>query len=244
MPLSKPVTGRVFIQADTILGYQFWDHAGVVANRLAQRFQSVGFDQSRSGLTCFAPSDLQDKLLEVRVSPQQIWLGYREGVDHTTVRQESAELIDWIARAINVSRFSRLGLRLSIYWGGESEDEVVAIVRDRVVRSQEAGWSEVGAVGSGELVIHLTSELLGVRAALSAARNVLTEITTRFPGIDAVEAPKPQILPEYSVVLDADLYDNRTTDSIDVKPHIGRSLEFFDRKLLPFVSKLVVGETR
>jgi len=241
MELDKPVVSAVFFQADTIRGYRFWDETGVLANEYSTRFQSVNYGPP-GVLYCSNPKDPGDMLLELRVSPSNIWLSYRAGISLARVQQESGRLVDWIARAIYVTQFSRLGLRVHMLWGSASLDQVIGKLRSRVLQTQHQGWDDLGNVTGGALTADVTRDRLTARFSLAPVQNVETQIQTKVPGIE----PPPVIpeiqLPDYSIMLDVDVVDNHTTDSIDVKPYLGQAIAFIDNRLVPFVARRFAEE--
>lgn len=235
MALDKPIVSAVFFQADTIRGYRFWDEAGVLANEYSKRFQSVNYG-SPGVLYCSNPKDPGDILLELRVGPSNIWLSYRAGVLLGRVQQESARLVDWIARAIYVTQFSRLGLRVHMLWGNASLDQVMGQLRSRVLQTQNQGWDSLGNVTGGALTVDVTRDRLTARFSLAPVQSVQTQIQTKVPGIEQPPVIPEVRLPDYSIMLDVDVVDNHTTDSIDIKPYLSQAIAFIDSRLVPSVA--------
>lgn len=237
------MTSAVTFQADTVKGYRSWDEAGLIANKYSDRFQTVDNVSVRNTLRCADPRDPTDFMTELHVSPSNIWLAYRARVPWVTVRQETAPVVEWIARAISVSQFSRLGLRVTLLWEGNDRDHVLDMLLSSVLQVRQNKWTELGDAQGAELVVFLTRENLGVRVGISPVVNVRREERVTVPGIKPIlpiqgEAP----LPDYALSVDVDLADTRITDSVDVKPHINRSVEYIQTDFLPHIARMLAKE--
>jgi len=235
MVLEPPIVSTVFVQANTVQGFRFWDETGVLANRFAERFRSVTYADA---LRCVQPLDPLDPLLELRITTHSIWLAFRPGVSWTTVRQEASSLVEWIARGIHVTQLSRIGLRVTVLWGGNESEQVNQAYRDHIIQAQSVGWTELGEFGGGELVIQLQFDHITARVSVSTVKNVETKIHTRVPGIEIPE-PSPDVeRPDYAIQLDVDFADERLLHSIDIKPHLNRSIELLQERLIPFIDRI------
>jgi len=229
--LEKPVASGIFFQVDTVKGYRFWDVAGVLANTYVDRFQVVNYAQNT--LFCSAPRDPEDAILELRASIANIWLSFRPTVSWVAVRQEAGRTIDYIARAISVTQFSRIGLRVAYLWGGESLEQIIDVEKSRVLRAHEHGWDALGNVGGGEYVVNVTTNRLAARVAFAPVQ--------KQGGIGVISATEPN-LPDHAILLDVDLVANRPGDAIDVNPHLNLAIKFLDDQLIPFVARLLIDE--
>jgi len=240
--VSAPTTSAIFFQADTVKGFKFWDETGLLANSYVGRFQSIDFrpDFRPPSLIALSPTDPADPILELRINVQNIWLSIRPTLSWPTVRQEIVRMVDYISRAISVTQFSRLGLRINLLWSGESLEQVINIQRSRILRVQD--WGAVGEVTGGEFVVNLKSDRLTARVAINAVQNVQTLFATRMPG-QILEPPVPDTSrPDYALMLDIDLVDSSPSDSINVNPHLNRAIHLLDDKVVPYISNLIMGE--
>jgi len=230
----------VFFQADTVKGYRFWDETGLIANKYADRFQIINYGNVQGTLTCAAPRDHGDHLTELRISPYNIWLAYGPRVSWVTVRQETAKEVDWIARAIGVTQFSRLGLRTSLLWPGDDQDQITDLLITRILHTEEKHWSTLGNVTGGNFILFFTSSRLAGRLEISPVMNVRREERVTLPGQDVTLPPAGvEPLPDFALNVDIDLADTRPGDSVDVKPHLNRSVEYIESVLTPFITRLL-----
>jgi len=238
---AKPVMSAMFFQADFVKGYRFWDETGLLANSFVGRFQAIDYrgDPRPPSLVALNPSDPADVLLEVRINPLNAWFSLRPNISWTIVRVEIERAIDYIARTIAVTQFSRLGLRINLLWGRDSIEEVVEIQRSRIMRVQD--WGTVGEVIGGELVVNIKDDRLTARIAVSAVQNVQTLFATRMPG-QTIQPPAPDVeQPGYAVLLDVDIVDNALSDSINVNPFLNRSIQMLEEKIEPYMFNLIEG---
>lgn len=239
MSLNPPIITDVFFQADTVKGYRFWDETGVLANEFSDRFHVVNF-ASPQGLTCSLPKSTTDHLLALRVNTANIWLSHRPDAGWTTIRQETPRLIEKIARAIYVTRFSRLGLRVTLLFGGKSLDDVHDIQRTRILKVHDGGWNALGTVSSGEIVINVDSHHLGARIAVDTVQIQTTEYMTRAAGSEPATRPDRPDYPDFALRLDVDLVDKSPWESLDVKPHINHSVDYLNEQIIPFISNMAM----
>ena len=244
-PLDTPVLSAAYFQADTIKGYRFWDQTGVVANHYVDRFQTIEYIAPGT-LVCARPRDPGDDLGEVRVNPHAIWLSFRErsALDH--IAREASGQVDWIARACDVTDFSRLGLRVLLLWPANGSEEVVDLLASTFMQVQRQGWQEFGDIVGGEFALFLTSDRLAIRVSFSPIQNVTTSWSARAPGSN-VQAPSESVipperrLPDFALQMDVDLADNNPADPLDPRHHLERSIRMLETKLIPHVATILTG---
>ena len=246
MPLSPPIVTGVFFQADTVKGYRFWDETGVLANHFADRFHSVSFS-TPEGLVCTLPKHPDDHIQALRINTANIALAFRPDTDWdrhgaawVAVRQETPKLVDWIARATYVTRFSRLGLRVILLYGGEALDVVHAVQRSAILKLQNTDWSSLGTITTGDLVLSIEAHHLMARIALDTVQVQGTARLVSTPGTPQAMPDLPNI-PDVAVRLDADLVDKSPGESIDVKPHLNHAITYLYERVVPFVTQRVSG---
>jgi len=232
----------VSFQANTVKGFRFWDEAGLIANKYVDRFRAINYGNIPQTLVCAAPSDPGDYMMELRVSPYNIWIAYRAMVSWVTVRQETSRDVAWIARAIDVTQFSRLGLRVSLLWHGQDREHVVNTLLSQALNVHEQDWAQVGRATGGELVVHLEHDKLAVRLWMSPVVNVRREQHVTIPGSEPPPHMEEEILPDFAISVDADLADTRITESVDVMPHLNRSVKYLQESLIPFISRMLEQE--
>ncbi|HZU11773.1 MAG TPA: hypothetical protein VFB58_02960 [Chloroflexota bacterium] len=235
----EPVVLSVFFQANTVKGYRFWDEAGLLANKYVERFRRIDYGSIPHTLTCAVPADPADWLTELRVSPHSIWLSYRAHVPWVTVRQETSGQVDWIARAIGVTQFSRLGLRINLLWEQEGQEQAVEAVLSRILHIQERGWSQLGTATGGSIVETFTADHLEGRIEISSVMNVQREERLLVGGEPAQATPELDDLPSFGVNVDVDLARHGSIESLDVKPHLNRSVKYIENVLTPFMTRLL-----
>lgn len=103
---------QVFVQANTIKGYRYLDLSGVVLNRISNLYEEFGIDPG--GCLLQYPKDAKNPYA-IRFSPDRIWLHYVPIESLAYVVDTAPEWISSIAKDIEVSRFSRLGLRSEFF---------------------------------------------------------------------------------------------------------------------------------
>jgi hypothetical protein len=109
---NKTQLHSVFIQANTLSGYRYLDLSGVVLNRIAELYNEFSVDPS--GCLLKKPKNPKNPY-SIRFSPDRMWLCYAPVESLTYVLDTASEWIESIAKDIEVSRFSRFGLR-SLYF--------------------------------------------------------------------------------------------------------------------------------
>jgi len=63
-----------------------------------------------------------------------------------------------------------------------------------------------------------------------------------MPGIEQTPVIPEVRLPDYSIMLDVDVVDNHTTDSIDIKPYLSEAITFINSRLIPSVARRLAEE--
>lgn len=103
---------QVFVQANLIKGYRYLDLSGIVLNRISNLYKEFGIDPG--GCLLQHPKDAKDPYA-IRFSPDRIWLRYVPIESLAYVIDTAPEWINSIAKDIEVSKFSRLGLRSEFF---------------------------------------------------------------------------------------------------------------------------------
>lgn len=243
--MDTPVLSAAYFQADTIKGYRFWDQTGVVANHYVDRFQTIEY-VAPGTLVCARPRDPGDDLGEVRVNPHAIWLSFREQSALDDIAREASRQVDWIARACDVSDFSRLGLRVLLLWPANDAQEVVDLLTSTFMQVQRQGWQEFGDIVGGEFALFLSSDRLAIRVSFSPVQNVTTSWSARAPGSNG-QTPRETViplerrLPDFALQMDVDLADNNPADPLDPLRHLERSIGLLEKKLIPQVAAILEG---
>lgn len=161
-----------YVQANTIKGYRYLDLSGVVLNRIGEHYNEVGIDLSGGTL-----SKPKDDLLPraIRFSSGHIWLHYSEPESLAQVVDSAPEWIRGIAENLEVTKFSRLGLRIVYFlpskdWHEDTQG-LAQIVSPDFLGSKIGPVDDVEDVSfgygvriqSGDLIVHL--QLGAVRPA-------------------------------------------------------------------------------
>lgn len=103
---------QVFVQANIIKGYRYLDLSGVVLNRISNLYKEFGIDPG--GCLLQYPQDAKNPHA-IRFSPDRIWLHYIPIESLSYVVDTAPEWISSIAKDIEVSKFSRVGLRSEFF---------------------------------------------------------------------------------------------------------------------------------
>lgn len=105
---SKWQLHTVFVQANSVQGYRYFDLTGVVLNRIASRYENTTIEP----VSCLlrGPKDPKDPYA-IHFSVDRIWLQYAPVESLTYVVDTAPEWIRAIAQDLEVTKFSRLGLR-------------------------------------------------------------------------------------------------------------------------------------
>jgi hypothetical protein len=92
----------------------------------------------------------------------------------------------------------------------------------------------------GDLVLYLTHGRLTARVEISPVMNVLQEQRLTVPGERSAQPPSDiEALPDFALSVDVDLADTHVTDSLDVKPHLNRCVQYLQETLVPWVTELL-----
>ena len=225
-----PYAVGIFFQANTVKGYEAWDKTGVVANELSTRFAKISYGPL--GLVCESPVDPKDYLLQVRVNVQHILLSFLPRARFDTIQRESVNRVEWIAKATNVTEFSRLGLRTQLIWGRESEEQASHEIRDRFLSVQMHGWSALGVVQSGELALNVEIEDLIARVALQPAKRNPDEKTA---------SNLEESAPEFGIMLDVDIAKNGNTYYTDLQSYFRRCERVLYEHIIPHIERQFEG---
>lgn len=110
--LDKTQLHAVFVQANTIKGHRYLDLSGVVVNRIGGLYDEITIDPG--GCLMRKPKDAKDPYA-IRFSTDRIWLHYVQLNSLAFVVDTAPEWIGGIAKDIEVTRFSRLGLRCEYF---------------------------------------------------------------------------------------------------------------------------------
>lgn len=102
----------VFVQANPIAGYRYLDLSGIVLNRIADLYS--GYTIDTEGCILIKPKDLKDPY-SIRFSAQRIWLHYALIESLKYVEDTASQWIESISKDIEVTRFSRLGVRSEFF---------------------------------------------------------------------------------------------------------------------------------
>ena len=226
----EPFFAAFFFQANTVKGFEAWDKAGFIANAHRERFQNVIYGPL--GLILSKPTDAQDHLLEMRVDPQIIHLTFSAETAWDDVIREAARRTEWITRAISVTTFSRLGLRLYLVWPASTKIAAGHLARACIYGESESRWSGLGVIGNSELTIEAEADTLKLKLSLKAVERAQAD--PQDP--DAVSADwifRNTRFPEYGVMMDADVYSIRTRSSVDVQSFLRSCRDYITDRIIP-----------
>ena len=101
-----------YVQANMLQGFRYLDLSGVVLNKVADRYRVHTVDP---GGTVLRDPVTEDAPYQVRFGADRIWLHYAPLESLAPVLDTAAGWIQSISTDIEVTRFSRLGLRIDYF---------------------------------------------------------------------------------------------------------------------------------
>jgi hypothetical protein len=109
---SKWLLHGAFVQGNPVKGYEYLDRSGAVLNKIGDMYNQRIIDPG--GCLLSDRKDIKDPY-SIRFSPNRIWLHYVSTDSLKYVIDTAPQWIQSIARDINVTHFSRLGLRVEYF---------------------------------------------------------------------------------------------------------------------------------
>ena len=239
MDFEDLILAGAFFQAETLKGYRYLDTAGQIMNDLDDRFEQMTV--SVEGLTATRPVDPLDHLRAVRVSPERIWLQYGPRTGWTELRQEASALVERLATAMRIKGYSRQGLRTQLLYPVDDLDEVVRRFAGRVHNADIVRWDVLGEVFLAGVSVRIRSGNLKASVTVRPVRRLDAPIRGRAVGEDELLVPSAEDapLPDTGLLFDADIYDDRQTPTIQVKPLINHAFEMLRDRLTPFAGRVI-----
>jgi len=114
------IISDAFVQANTIKGFRFLDHAGVIMNRWIEEFPTHQVDPN--GLHMEAKDSV---LREFRVNTDRIWLRFSFPETVQFVARQAQSMITEICNMLGVKDCRRVGMRLQYIAGVTAPNEAM-----------------------------------------------------------------------------------------------------------------------
>jgi hypothetical protein len=218
------------------------DTVGLIANDFEDRFRSIQVppDWATNGITMSRPVDPLDNLLEARIGPNAIWLHYGSRTDWTEIRQEIPKVIERVTAITGAKGYSRQGLRTMLAYPLPDADRAVQQLIRIAYNVEAVPWNQLGS----PLVTVLQSRLqIGHLKAIVNIRPVKRVIASDSDelldeGSVVVTQSEESEFPETALLLDTDIYDDRRTSSLVVKPLLNNAVDILQDKIAPFFLRI------
>lgn len=238
--LRAPMLSEAFFQADLVNGYGFLDTRGALVRQFREEFQNFAETKERNGMPSLLfhdPVDPEHPIVEFKVGLSMIWVHLRAEASNTAIRQECARVVEAACVVTGATQFSRQGVRTYHVFGTPTAEEAVRLIRAATAPSVSP-WAEIGDVTSVALNVQLSADRIKANVHMDAVQTVRTRIITHQGASPPAEAT-PDNIPTIGVLLDADVFDDRRSDTRDPKPHLNRALRYIDEQILPLVTRLL-----
>lgn len=242
MSLQDLTLADAFFQVNTIKGYRMLDTVGLIVNDFEDRFRVIQVppDWATNGITMSQPVDPLDNFVEARIGPRVIWLHFGSRTGWTEIRQEIPKVVERITTIANVRGYSRQGLRTMLaYPLTDVEGAVRRLVRV-AYNSEVVPWEQVGS----PLVTTLQSRLqighlkanVNIRPVKRVTESESDELLDERSVV--VSPSEASEFPEMALLLDTDIYDDRRTSTLVVKPLLNNAVDILEDKIAPFFLRL------
>jgi len=237
-PIGQPVLVDAYFQANLHEGHGFLDCRGKVIDAFGDPFKSY-METSEGGVSAihlFDPLSSSQPLTELKLSAAMVWLHYRGNISTVTLRQETARIVLDACKIIGVTQLNRQGLRVYYLLSTDDALSAVAILRAGLA-PPEPSWDELGEIQSLATNVRIGTSSFVVNVQIQPVQR--SRVKIQIEGPQAQAFPEDDESPEFGVMVDADVFDERRSDFPDPKPHLNRAVEFLDDRLLPRVAKLL-----
>jgi len=240
----SPHLTDAFFQANLHQGFRFLDTRGELILAFGDPFQRVQ-EVTENGLATvhlYGPVDLSQPIVEVKFNAVAIWVHFRAGVTRAAIRQEGSRMVSDACDVMGVAQLTRQGLRTYSIFPTDSREAAVEMLLGGLVPTAQR-WQTLGAIQSAATNLQISAPPLGVNLSVVPVERAKVTTTVHVPGspVPTTRTDDDQP-PELGVMLDADIYDDRLSETADSKPHLNRAIAFLDDGLIPLVAKLL-GET-
>lgn len=243
MPPPLPQLVDLFFQADLYEGYGFLDNRGGLLRLFGAAFERYA-DVTESGLNTihlFGPLGETNPLVELKLTAVAIWLHFRHDVNMLTVRDESTRIMLEACKLMGVRQLARQGLRGQYIFPSTDGAAAVSMLRNRLV-PPTLGWDELGELQSAGATVRVRTAALTANIIVQPVQLAVREPVARVGGTTAPAAKLDADAPRFGALLDADIFDDRLSESPNPQPHLNRAVDFVDSKLIPLVAKLLESE--
>jgi hypothetical protein len=235
MPLAKPTPIESFFQANLSDGYGYLDARGGLIRQFQRTFRAwTELPENGSTLHFSDPTDPDFPIQELKIGYQLLWMHYPAPATNTAIRTETARIVDQACAIIEVSRFTRQGFRSYQVFSTDSVAVSVEALGALFPQFQKHGdlGKLIGLSWSGRF----ENGPLKSRVELSTVQR--TQVVVSSVGVRREVEPDDD-LPKFGVMLDIDIYDDRLSESRDVKPHFNRAFAFLNDTAVPFIVELL-----
>jgi hypothetical protein len=222
--LGELVLVNVFCQVDILKGFRYLDDAGKIMNKYDDDFPEKRV--SPEGLHMINKGAV---LSEVRVSPEQIWLGFAKPDSLQYVLDHAWPLVRDVAAIIEVVEARRFGLRL----------EHLCPVSDA-----EAATRSAARTIFADVLLPASAEPSFFEAMVETKAEDL-EIALRVRPVRRVIKPRePDTLPDFAMMFDADIHrGGEALPVADVRKFL-RACGSWVKSSLPPLAKRVMAEVK
>jgi hypothetical protein len=221
--MSKRWLTDVFFQVNTIKGHRYLDDAGKIMNRWDSEFPNK--DVGIVGLLMRNPDTM---LRELRVDSRTIWIHFSLPERLRQVAELSVGITTEICGILEVTQFSRVGLRIQLIY---NMDDVAG---------------ENGRVTNNIFVPALQAVTEGRQPGDEFEFTINTgtkqnPVTLRVAAVEKKsEAKTPAGFPEHGLLVDADIFQKQTSYLDDLKRFMRSAQDWIDNEL-PTIEDAILG---
>lgn len=222
--MSKAILSEVFFQANTIKGNRYLDDAGKIMNRWDSEFPKK--DVGIQGLLMSNPDS---PFRDLRVDTQQVWVHFCWPVKIKEAIELAGNTVVEIAGLLDVTKFSRLGLRVQYIY--ECSDMAKAVSKLASGTLNSKWWEEVTA-NSEKLSLLIQIPVGSTEMPVTLHISAVQRIPTGKSG------PK---LPDFALMIDADIHRPIVSHADDLKSFMKKAEQWIEQDLPRIAAGLKLG---